>query len=116
MKMLIMGQLVIGQEAKAVPKAEELRACFGLRKWSGAVDASYKPRRSGTEVYTRRGHHSDQEKGDRNNQGLDTAFHVRWLDSLERQMSLVPDHLLMVVCYCLEASLPLLQRELRKSS
>jgi len=38
------------QEAKAVPKAERLRACFGLRKWSGAVDASYKARRSSKEL------------------------------------------------------------------
>lgn len=40
LEMLIMGQPGIVQEAKVVPKAEELRARFGLRKWSGAVDTS----------------------------------------------------------------------------
>lgn len=49
MKILILAQLVIVQEAKAVPKAGELSACFGLRKWSGAVSATYKPRRSSKE-------------------------------------------------------------------
>lgn len=35
MKILILAQLVIVQEAKAVPKAEELSPCFGLRKLTG---------------------------------------------------------------------------------
>lgn len=48
--MLIMGQQVIVQEAKVLPKGEEMRDCFRLRKRSGAVDASYKPKRSGREL------------------------------------------------------------------
>lgn len=48
MKILILAKLVVVQEAKAVPKAEELSACFGLRKWSGAV-SGVEPRRSSEE-------------------------------------------------------------------
>lgn len=48
--MIIMGQRVIVQEVKALPKGEEMIACFGLRKQSGIMDASYKPKRSGKEL------------------------------------------------------------------
>lgn len=48
MKMLNTGQLV--QKAEVVPKAEGLRACFGLRKWTVTVDTSCEPRRSCMEV------------------------------------------------------------------
>lgn len=48
-KTLILAQLVIVQEAKAVPKAEELSACFGLRELSGAVSAPYTLKRSSEE-------------------------------------------------------------------
>lgn len=44
MKVVILGQLVIVQEAKVASKAEELRIWFGLRKLSGAVHGSYKLR------------------------------------------------------------------------
>lgn len=49
MKILILPQLVIVQEAKAVPKAEDLSACFGLRKLSGALSVPYKIKRSSRE-------------------------------------------------------------------